>query len=422
MLEPPGVPTTGIYDELYCRALVLDDGTQRMAIVTLDLLGVDDPLLWRIRQAVWQQARIPAANLMLTATHNHSAPVTLDCGQDEHRNRAWEDALVDQIGACVAQAAAHTQPVTLAVGREQVQIGVNRRLSIMGRTRMLANPYAPVIPSVDILRVNRADGSTLAVLFSHAAHPVTVHFASTEFNTDYPGFAVRHLRDALGADVMPLFAQGCAGDINVVSLAAGIDEARRLGTILGQAVEKAVSNAEPIRVERLHVVNRETLLPYEYIAPETLDALAERITDSIRALPAHDDDPRVLHDQRMLAQWVERVRHAPPGLRFQAQGIAFGDRLVIIGMTHELFAAYQIAIEARSPFRHTMTFGYTNGCNGYIPTAAAFYLGGYEVEGAPKLFGVPRLQPASETLVHVIVDALLAELRDLSAAHNRPVV
>lgn len=410
MLEPPGMPTTGIHDDLYCRALVLDDGTQRIAIVSLDLLGMDTTLLWRIQQAVWQQTRIPAANLMLTATHNHSAPVTLDCGQDEYRNRAWEDTLIRHIAACVAQTAADMQPVTLAFGREHVQIGVNRRLSIMGRTRMLPNPHAPIVPYVDMLCVNRADGSPLAVLFSHAAHPVTVHTAATEFNADYPGFAVRYLRDALGAEVMPLFAQGCAGDINVESLAAGIDEARRLGIILGRAAEKAASNAEPIQVERLHVANRETILPYEHIAPEILDAITQRINESAQALPEQDNDPRVLHDQRMLVKWAERVRHAPPGLRFQAQGIAFADQLVIIGMTHELFAAYQIAIEAHSPFRHTMCFAYTNGCNGYIPTAEAFYLGGYEVEGAPKLFGVPRLQPASETLVHATVDDLLAEL------------
>ncbi len=412
MLEPPGVPTTGVHDDLYCRVLVLEDSYHKIALVTMDLLGMDARLVWRTRHAVLEQAGITA--VMLTTTHNHSAPVTLDCGQDDRRDRGWENELVQKIAACVAQAAKNLKPVTLAFGRAAVQIGVNRRISVMGRTRMLTNGHAPVIPHVDVLRIDKTDGDVMAVLFSHAAHPVTVHTSSTEFNADYPGYAVRQLRESLGVDVMPMFAQGCAGDINVTSLAGGLAEAERLGRLLGDAAAQAVHVAEPFAVERIHIADRETMLPFEPIASETIDALAARIQESAQALPDHDDDPRMQHDQAMLVRWTERVRKAPPGLRFRAQGIAFDDQLVLLGMTHELFAAYQIAIQTRSPFQRTMVFSYTNGCNGYIPTAAAYYLGGYEVDGAPKLFGLPRLQPDCEALVHATVDDLLTELYEVT--------
>jgi len=268
-----------------------------------------------------------------------------------------------------------------------------------------------------VLRVDKADkpdGTPLAVLFSHAAHPVTVHTASTMFNADYAGFAVQAIRDALGASVMPLFAQGCAADINVVSLAAGLDEAERLGRQLGEATLKAIENAQPISADRIHIANRETLLPFETMNDAVFAALEARITESAQALPDHDADPRMQHDQRMLGRWARRVRNAPPGLRFRAQGLAIGTDLLLLGMTHELFAAYQIAIVARSPYKHTFALSYTNGCNGYIPTAAATYLGGYEVDGAPKLFGLPRLHPDCERLVHTAVDDLIAELYEVS--------
>jgi len=415
MLEPPGIPTTGIYTDLYCRAIVLDDGHGPVAIVTLDLLGMDAPLVWRTEHTIRERTGI--TDVMLTATHNHSAPVTLDCGQDEHRNRTWEAELVENIALCVEQAANDLQPVSLAVGRAPVQIGVNRRVSIMGRTRMLTNPHGPIIPHVDVLRVDKADhtdSAPLAVLFSHAAHPVTVHTASTLFNADYPGFAVQAIRDALGASVMPLFAQGCAADINVVSLAAGLDEAERLGRQLGEGTVQAIENAQPISVEQIHIANRETLLPFETMNEAVFAALEARITESAQALPDHDADPRMQHDQRVLVRWAQRVRNAPPGLRFRAQGIAIGADLLLLGMTHELFAAYQIAIVASSPYKHTFAFSYTNGCNGYVPTAAATYLGGYEVDGAPKLFGLPRLHPDCEQLVYATVDDLLVELHEVS--------
>ncbi len=411
MLEPPGIPTTGVYESLFCRALVLDDGRVRVAVVTLDLLGMDDVLVLATQNTVFERTGIAAAHLMLTATHNHSAPVTLDCGQDEHRNRTWEADLVNKIAECVADAMETLQSVTLAVGREPVQIGSNRRISIMGRTRMLSNAHGPVIPHVDVLRVDAPNGDTLAVLFSHAAHPVIVHTASTQFNADYPGAAVRTLRNTLGESVVPMFAQGCAADINGDPLAGGHDHALAAGRRLGDAAIRAALKAQPIGDDvPIRIANREALLPFERIDPGVLDALRTRIEESAKALPAHDPDPRMSHDQQIFVQWVERVADAPPGLRFHAQGIAFGDDLLLLGMTHELFAAYGLNIDARSPFAHTMAFAYTNGCRGYVPTAEATYLGGYETDGAPKLFGLPRLLPDCETLVHAVVDDVMRSL------------
>jgi len=411
MLEPPNTPTTGVADDLYCRVLYLNDGETGIAIVSLDLLGVDAALLKAIRQAVKDTTGLPHTHLMLTATHNHSAPITLDCGMDEHRNREWEDDLIGKIAECVWQAMQNLQNVTLSVAQEKVQIGVNRRVSVMGRTRMLANPHAPIAPYVDVLSVNRDDGTPMAVLFSHTAHPVTVHTASTQFNADYPGYAVHTIQEALGKDILPMFAQGCAGDINVVSLAGGLDEAKRLGGLLGQAVVKAVSNAKPIPTETIGIFNRFATLPFDVLSDNIIEALSQRIQESQQALSKLDVDERTHMNQQQLVDWIDHVRNAPDGLWFQVQGVALGEHLIMIAMPHEPFVAYQLHIKKTSPTQHTMVFGYANGCNGYVPTAEAFYLGGYEVDGAPKLFGLPRLHPDSEQIIYDAIDDIFEHLR-----------
>ncbi|MEQ8671742.1 MAG: neutral/alkaline non-lysosomal ceramidase N-terminal domain-containing protein [Aggregatilineales bacterium] len=416
MLEPPHTPTTGIHTDLYCKAVVLSDGQNKIAIVSIDLLGVDQPLLQRIRQTVFERSGLSASQLMLTATHNHSAPVTLDCGFDSDRNREWEMQLIEHIADCVFQASQDLQPVTLSVARQAVQIGVNRRIATMGRTRMLANNFAPIAPWVDILIIHKLDGNPLTILFSHAAHPVTVHTSSTEFNADFPGYAVQIIRDSLETGVMPMFMQGCAGDVNVVSLAGGLDEAKRLGTVLGQAVLAGLSHATPIDVNTITIINKEITLPFESLSEEVITALSQRITESYNAMASLDMDERTLINQQQFVDWAERVRHAPPGLWFQAQGVAFGDQLLMIGMTHELFVAYQLAIQENSPAPHTMVFGYTNGCNGYVPTAEAFYLGGYEVDGAPKLFGLPRLLPDCEQIIYETIDEIFAEFTIMNSS------
>lgn len=414
MLEPPDTPTTGVYMDLYCRAVVISDEETKVAIVSLDLLGVDKALLEAIRQAVFERCALPASHLMLTATHNHSAPITLDCGFDDNRNRDWEDQLITHIADCILQAAEHLQPVTLAVARQAVQIGVNRRVATLGRTRMLANEFAPIAPWVDILSINKGDGSPLAILFSHAAHPVTVHTASTELNADFPGFAVQTIRETLGTDVVPMFIQGCAGDINVVSLAGGLDEAKRLGVELGQAVIRGLSQTKQIDVDAINIINKDLMLPFEHLTEEIVQALAQRVSESYEALLPLGMDERTLINQKQFVDWTERVADAPSGLWFQIQAIAFGDQLLMIGMPHEPFIAYQLTIQAKSPAPYTMVFGYTNGCNGYVPTAEAFYLGGYEVDGAPKLFGLPRLLSDCERIIHEVIDDLLNEFKQLT--------
>jgi len=366
-------------------------------------------LLTAIRQAVFEKTGISASQLMLTATHNHSAPVTLDCGFDDDRNREWEAQLVERIKDCVFKASQNLEVVTLSVTRKNVQIGVNRRIATMGRTRMLPNQSGPIAPWVDILSINRLDGAPLSIIFSHTAHPVTVHTASTEFNADFPGYAVETIQNALETNVVPMFIQGCAGDVNVVSLAGGLDEAKRLGTELGQTVLDGLSDLTALNVDKITIINKELILPFEVLNDELIDVLSQRITESYDAMKTIDVDERTLINQKQFVDWAKRVRHAPSGLWFQVQAIAFGDQLLMIGMPHEPFVSYQLQIDEASPAPYTMVAGYTNGCNGYIPTAEAFYLGGYEVDGTPKLFGLPRLHPNSEQIIYANVKEIFNE-------------
>jgi len=67
-------------------------------------------------------------------------------------------------------------------------------------------------------------------------------------------------------------------------------------------------------------------------------------------------------------------------------------------------------IARRSPFPHTVALGYSNGLLGYVPTADAYALGGYEVNDAYRYFGTLMIAPESEALIHACVDRLLVRL------------
>jgi neutral ceramidase len=186
-------PATGMLDPLFARVLVLEAGPQsaprRLALVTLDLGRSFGPgSLARLREAAKQSSGISC--LLVAASHTHSAPVV----KDEYRAAppAWEQAALDRIGRAIAEAAKGLQPARIGVGTGAVYIGHNRlRVNADGTVSWFERnqtriPTAPVDPTVTVLRVDRADGTPLAVLVNYACHPVVFGADNLRYSADFP--------------------------------------------------------------------------------------------------------------------------------------------------------------------------------------------------------------------------------------------
>jgi hypothetical protein len=336
----------------------------------------------------------------------------------DRRDHAWEDRMVASVSDGVTRAAADLAPVRLSAGRGNVQIGYNRRFSSLWGTDMTPNPAGPVAPWVDVLRVDGPDDRTRALLFSHAAHSVAVHTADTRFSADFPGFAARTVRQRLGENVLALFAQGCCADINVEPLSMGYAEAERAGTMLGEAAAEAAARAVSLSPGPFRTVVKEALLPFEPLSADVLRAVALRADEALQTLSAAGKSGSELYNYHELPLWVRRMTELKSrpdgwkGLPVQVTGFALGPDLAVIGLPHEMFVEYQLALQRESPFPRTMVFGYTNACADYVPTAEAFVLGGYEVMGAPKGYGWPSLTPDCERIVKETGRAVLGALWD----------
>ncbi len=119
--------------------------------------------------------------------------------------------LAGRVASVVKRAADNLQPATLRSGRAPAMIGYNHRMMKDGRVIMAPNFNGAIVPWVDVLGVHGSDGQRIAVLFSHAAHPVIIHESSQEIGPDFPGYAIKHLRNLLDKDAEPegvfMFAQ-----------------------------------------------------------------------------------------------------------------------------------------------------------------------------------------------------------------------
>ncbi len=401
----PMKPSAGVSDDLWVRALLLDDGQNRAAVVTLDYLGFDFDYTDRLIRSAAEAGGVPAEHVLVNSSHTHSTPLTAPWGPwKQHRDAPFFEMLPKKVAQVVKAASESLRSASLRYTQAPVQIGFNRRLLHNGRITMAPNPNGAVVPWVDVLRVDLADGKPLAVLFSHAAHPVIVHGASTLISGDYPGFAVSHVRGRIKGAVS-LFAQGCCGNVNGFPLRGGIDAAKAAGRDLGDAVLRAMdAPSSAIVSATIRVRSLELQLPLADPPP-----LAD-----LRRL--HDQEKRPERKQRFAELIAIAEQPNRPTMRFPMRAVSVGNRLCMIGLPHEPFAEYHHHVVRTSPFKHNMVFAYTNGLECYVGTKKAYLLGdrgGYETSprGAAFMFKsrLP-LVPSAEAAIHQGMGRLLTAL------------
>jgi hypothetical protein len=415
-----------VHDDLYARALVLNDGRQGIAVVCLDLIGLDLTLADEIRDAVRECTGITTT--LLNCSHTHSAPFTIPWSVLGWRwlsgpGQWWRDKLATRIAQLVSRAAVTAKEVVLRAGRAPVQIGCNRRLPVGQAIVMKPNPEGAAVPWVDVLRVDRLDEGPAAILFSHAAHPVIIHGASRLVSADFPGFAVRKLRDRLGGNVMTMFGQACGANINADPLRGGFLAAEHAGSVLAEAAFQAACETQPLPQLEFSITSVRTDLPLQPLpalqeCSQALRSAEDRLAKRCGGTSLSDEQLWELQDQlgsaqnqqdssaaddvqpmegqpwwlmdtvlclRDLMKKVEQGDERP--LRFDAHLLRIGDHWSLLAITHELFAEYQLRLDKTVPTKHNMMLAYTNGCESYIPMDRDFTLGGYEAASFPSLDG-----------------------------------
>ncbi|MCX5658869.1 MAG: neutral/alkaline non-lysosomal ceramidase N-terminal domain-containing protein [Planctomycetota bacterium] len=237
--------STGVHDPLWATALFLGDGDSAAIFVACDIIFVPKAVAQRARQRIASTTGVPDGNVMLTATHTHSAPITVDYLSNEadpavpktdgNYLALMEEAIV--AAAVKAWATARPAEAGLAVA-DATGIGTNRR-----------DPAGPADLEVPVLLVRDAPGTsgaasqkTIAAMLVVNMHPTVLHEDSTLISGDFPGLARIHLQKHwLGEGTPVLLHTGASGNQSPRHVTRGnsFAEAERLGAILGEAAIKA---------------------------------------------------------------------------------------------------------------------------------------------------------------------------------------
>ena len=375
----------GVNDPLFARCLYLEDMEKNsLAIICLDLIFGGFELCDELRAAIKKQTGIE--NTLVNFSHSHSSASLDERGHTEISNdidSKWNDATLGKILSIVKEAKKRAEPVSLRMGRAPVQVGFNRRLvnKENGHVYMGVNRKGPVVPWVNVLCADSIEsGKPIAVLYETAAHPVIVPDSSKLTSADFPGAAAKAIHKALGRDVVALFAQGCGGNINGFPLRTTHENAEKQGRDLGSAVLKALKESDPVKSKTFTVRYARAALPSHALPAKKLwQEMAYR---------QRDREGRMEQLNKMLAL-IDSGKKPPPR-RLDVYAVMFGREWCLVTMPHEMFCQYELWVDRNAPFKRTMTFGYTNGYEGYVAVDSALSLGekgGYEAACLPNWGG-----------------------------------
>jgi neutral ceramidase len=206
---------TRVHDPVFARALYLESGSSRAAIVSVDLIEVGD--MDPLRQRIAREVGVPFDAIMITATHDHSAPRIGDVspGALAHpggpESRAYTLATFDRIVAALKTAKASAQPARYGLGKGRADVNVNRDLYTAKGWGMGFNPDGPSDKTVWAARFETLGGKPIAVLFNYAVHN-DVTLGAAEVSGDLSGVAQNYVEDSLGDGAVALWTMGPAGD------------------------------------------------------------------------------------------------------------------------------------------------------------------------------------------------------------------
>ena len=403
----------GVHDPLFARALVLDDGQERVAIVAADLTGIDPSQAAAVRRRVEQEVGIPASHTLVAVSHTHSAPLVAS-RRVNAPDLPYAESVQDKLAAAVREAAEGLRPARVGAGRAKLYLGVNRREPTPdGRIVIGWNPAGYASPYADILVAAEEGGGPLGILFTYGAHPVVLGPENLEISGDYPGCAERTVEANFGGTAVALFALGFAGNVNVKHDKQDFHEVEAIGTVLARAV---LEEMKGIRLERDALLGARSVRVALPLEPPPPPGEAERILfaerERLSSVLGRGEDKAEINRRRMMVEWAsELVELAGRGATdhfadLEIQLITIG-RTALVALSAEVFAEYAKMVRGLSPFEHTFPISVANGSIGYIPTAAAFDQGGYEVEIAPRHYGALRLRAGAETIVHEALAGLL---------------
>jgi neutral ceramidase len=357
--------STGVHDKIYHRILAMDDGKTQFLLIASDLCLFSPSVYDEAAGRLQRELGIDRKSVWWTVTHTHAAPEVGPpaiyrslLGRSNHEwSRDYASQVTNLLVQGVKQARANLEPGRIAIGSGIAMANINRRAKdVDGSVSLGLNPDGPVDRQIGILRLERANGSPIAVIANYAMHGTVMSGENLKISGDAPAVVESYVEEKIGAPM--LYVNGAAGNIAPIYSVYPDPESGHLSqfrVLLGDRILSAIESLGPATDNVTLAVSEKTI---ETPLKEGLGWPVE------------------------LSAYARQSEAGVPLVRLPVRFLKMNDTL-IWSAPIELFCEMTMQVRNQSPFPHTFYFGYANGWLGYLPTKNAFQEGGYEPKTSP---------------------------------------
>jgi hypothetical protein len=423
-----------VNDPINARAMVLSDGKTQIAIVVVDSCMMARPVLDQAKKLASKRTGIPTANMLISATHTHTAPASMGCLGTKADPR-YTPYLIQKLAAAIAAAQKALQPAQIGWNSINAAEYTALRRWVRRPDMLLEDPFGnptgraqmhsgrnwnevtgesgPEDPDLNLISVQTREGKPLALLANFSMH----YFGGVKaLSADYFGRWANNVKQSLApnSDFVPMMSHGCSGDIWRRDYAARDwtknpilpEEAIDVDRYAKELADRALQGYEKIQYRSdVDLAMAETRMRLDYRTPnKQLLEWAERIVKE-----TGDRAPKTSTEVYALEQ---TILHQRQNTEIVVQALRIGD-IAITTTPNETYALTALKLKAMSPLKKTMVIELANGGDGYIPPPEQHVLGGYNTWAA-RSAGLEKLAEPK------IVEADLLLLEKVTGKQRRP--
>lgn len=400
----------GILDDLEANVLALSANGTTMLIISVDNCGIDKEILDVYRAEISKETDVPTENIIIAATHTHTAPsCRANTGNDMVEE--YKEFLLEKLKEAAKIAISDLADAKMGYGKgEAKNISFGRRYvmkdgSIKTNPGVnnpdIVKPLGYVDEEVSVLRFDRTDGKQL-IFTNFATHPDVV--GGSKLSADWPGLLRRTVEKVID-NSQCIFVNGALGDVNHVNVhpaggdfngmfndfddvARGYDHARHMAHVIAGGVLQCFCKVNYIDVDEITCQEKIMSIPSNMPDPSKMEE-AHKINDLHNA----GKDSEIPYTGMMLTTVVAeaarmvKLEHGPVAFDLPITACRLGD-VALVTIPGEGFTDIGVSLKKTEGFEMIIPVGLANGYEGYFPMQDSYDEGGYEARSSRFRAGV----------------------------------
>ncbi len=410
----PGIKRAqGILDDLYARAMAIDNNIEKVVFINADLLFVDNTSVSKIRKIITSKIDIKSNNIFISSTHTHSGPLTTNLFSYSKETDYVNE--VEKLIANVALMALNTMhPAEIGFSKTKFPgYSFNSRI-IMRGNRVETHPWrwskdiltfeGPVDDDLLVIVARDINNRIMGILVNYANHPQVMERDNTLLSADFPGWMEKRILERANenpnlycSDINVMYINGASGNICPVNscssenIEVGAEWAKKMGYALADKIINILNSVKFYSDANVRVISNTVSLPIREISQEKIEQAKHFLENppevkNVLKLSNYGIEPpnsdcisleeylktdewKKQEYVEVLALWELKRKCQKDDVELVVVGI--NDNAIIMA-PFELFAEFALDIKEKFLFETIMIGELTNGYAGYLPTKLAF--------------------------------------------------